>query len=51
MAFNRSKEKSYRRGLRAIAESEAQSNSDEDDGLDIVESSRRGLGISEYIEG
>lgn len=53
MSFNRDKEKNHRRALRAFAESEAASNSedDDDDGLDIVKSSRKGLDLSQYIDG
>ena len=51
MSFNSGKDKNHRRALRAFAESEALSNSDEDDGLDIIGSSRKGLDLSQYIEG
>jgi SNF2 family DNA or RNA helicase len=51
MSFNTGKTKDHRRALRAFAESEALSNSDDEDGLDIVESSRKGLDLSQYIEG
>jgi hypothetical protein len=46
MPFNRGKAKSHRRVLRAFAESEAMSDTDGDEGLDIIESSRKGLDIS-----
>lgn len=51
MSFSASKEKSHRRALRAFAESEALSNSDDEDGLDIVNSSRKDLDFSQYIDG
>ncbi len=41
----------YRRALQSFAESEAVSGEDSDDGFDIVESSRKGLDLSHYIEG
>ncbi|KAF2822553.1 hypothetical protein CC86DRAFT_357488 [Ophiobolus disseminans] len=50
MSFNRSKEKDHRRAMRAFAESEALSNSEDEEGLDIIESSRKGLDLSQYIE-
>jgi hypothetical protein len=50
MSFERSKEKNHRWALRAFAESEAASDSD-DDGLDILEQSRRELNLSQYIDG
>jgi hypothetical protein len=50
MSFERSKEKNHRRALRAFAESEAASDSD-DDGLDILEQSRCELNLSQYIDG
>lgn len=52
MSFKQRKEKDLRRGMRAIAESEALTSSDEDNGLDIISASRRDLdlGISEAIE-
>jgi hypothetical protein len=37
--------------MRAFAESEAQSNSDSDDGLDIIKSSKQTLDLSQYIQG
>lgn len=43
------KQSTGNRVLRAFAES--QSNSDSDDGLDIIKSTRRGLDMSQYIEG
>ena len=45
------KERDLSRAMRAFAESEAQSNSDSDDGLDIVKSSRQTLQLSQYIDG
>jgi hypothetical protein len=51
MSFNYNKDKNHRRALRAFAESEDVSNSDDEDGLDIIGSSRKGLDLSQYIEG
>jgi hypothetical protein len=51
MSFNSGKDKNHRRALGAFAESEAQSNSDDEDGLDIIDSSRKSLDLSQYIEG
>jgi SNF2 family DNA or RNA helicase len=51
MSFNHSKDKNHRRALRAFAESESLSNSDDEDGLDIIGSSRKGLDLSQYIDG
>jgi SNF2 family DNA or RNA helicase len=51
MSFNSSKDKNHRRALRAFAESEDKSNSDDEDGLDIISSSRKGLDLSQYIDG
>jgi hypothetical protein len=51
MSFNNSKDKNHRRALRAFAESEALSNSEDEDGLDIIETSRKGLDLSQYIDG
>jgi hypothetical protein len=51
MSFSRDNSKNHRRALRAFAESEAQSGSDDEDGLDIIESSRKGLDLSQYIDG
>jgi hypothetical protein len=51
MSLNSSKDKNHRRALRAFAESEAESNSDDEDGLDIIESSRKNLNLSQCIEG
>ncbi|KAF1846249.1 uncharacterized protein K460DRAFT_339291 [Cucurbitaria berberidis CBS 394.84] len=50
MSFNR--DKAHRRALRAFAESEAKSDSDSDgeEGLDIIESTRKGLDLSQYID-
>lgn len=45
------KEKGHRRALKAFAESEPVSDSDEDDGFDIIKSSRKELDLSQYIEG
>lgn len=50
MSFNGSTDKTHRRALRAFAESETLSNSDDEDGLDIIDSSRKGLDLSQYIE-
>jgi hypothetical protein len=50
MSFNHSKEKNHRRALKAFAESEALSDSDDEEGLDIIESSRKDLDLSQYIE-
>jgi SNF2 family DNA or RNA helicase len=49
MSLNASKDKAHRRALRAFAESQASSNSDDEDGLDIVETTRKGLDLSQYI--
>lgn len=52
MSFSRSKSsKEYHRALQSLAESEAVSGDESDDGFDIVESSRRGLDLSQCIEG
>lgn len=51
MSFNRTTTKYHRNALRAFAESEARSGSDDEDGLDIIESSRKGLDLSQYIDG
>lgn len=51
MSFDRDNEKKHRRALRAFAESEAKSDSDDGDGLDIIQSSRKGLDLSQYIDG
>ena len=54
MSFGREKSKNNQKGVRAIAESgESFSDSDgaEDDGLDIIEKSRKGLDLSQYIDG
>lgn len=50
MSFPRDKAKEHRRALRAFAESEPVNSSDDDDGLDIIGSSRKGLNLSQYIE-
>ncbi|KAH6492155.1 hypothetical protein HBI55_135090 [Parastagonospora nodorum] len=47
---NAGKDKSHRRALRAFAESEAMSDSGDEDGLDILASSRKGLDLSQYID-
>jgi hypothetical protein len=41
--------KDHERALRAFAES--QMSSDDEDGLDILQSARRSLDLSQYIEG
>lgn len=51
MSFEGSKGSSHRRALRAFAESEAASDTEEDDGFDIIKSSRKNLDLSQYIEG
>lgn len=52
MSLSRTKpDKEYRRALQSFAESEAVSGEESDDGLDIVASSRKGLDLSQYIEG
>lgn len=51
MSFNRARARDHRKALRAVAESEAQSDSDGESGLDIIESSRKDLNISGYIQG
>lgn len=52
MSFLRSKSnKEYHRALQSFAESEVVSGEESDDGLDIVESSRKELDLSQYIEG
>lgn len=48
MSRNRSS-KEYERALRAFAES--QESSDSEDGLDIAQKSRKGVDLSPYIEG
>jgi SNF2 family DNA or RNA helicase len=49
MSYNSGKDKDHRRALRAFAESEALSNSEDEHGLDIVQASRKGLDLSQYI--
>jgi len=49
MPNNQSKVKQYRRALRAFSES--QMSSDSENSLDIVHSTRKGLDISQYIDG
>jgi hypothetical protein len=54
MSFGRDKSKDHQRALRAFAESEdvlSGSEGQDDDGLDIIESSRKGLDLSQYIDG
>jgi hypothetical protein len=51
MSSRHTKQRDHSRAMRAFAESEAQSNSDSDDGLDIVKSSRQTLQLSQYIDG
>jgi hypothetical protein len=51
MSSRHTQERNHSRAMRAFAESEAQSNSDSDDGLDIVKSSRQTLHLSQYIDG
>lgn len=51
MSFSRDKEKEHRRALRAFAESEAISDSEDEDGLDIIQTSRKDLDLSQYIDG
>ncbi len=50
MSFSADKQKAHRRALRAFAESEAKSDSEDDD-LDIIRSRRKELDLSQYIEG
>ncbi|KAF2124486.1 hypothetical protein P153DRAFT_350564 [Dothidotthia symphoricarpi CBS 119687] len=53
MSFNGTKARDHRKSLRVIAENEAQSDGDGDDDecdLDIIESSRKHLDISGYIQ-
>lgn len=47
--MSRNKDKGHERALRAFAES--QMSSDSEDGLDIIESTRKNLDLSQYIEG
>ena len=48
----RDKARDHQRALRAFAESEIQSDTDDgDDGLDIIQSSRKGLNLSQYVDG
>lgn len=54
MSFSRDKSNDRQKGIRAIAESgEEFSDGDgaEDDGLDIIKSSKKGLDLSQYIDG
>ncbi|KAF2677380.1 hypothetical protein K458DRAFT_350411 [Lentithecium fluviatile CBS 122367] len=48
MSRSKDKDKEHERALRAFAES--QMSSDSEDGLDIVQSTRKGLDLSQYIE-
>ncbi|OAL57374.1 hypothetical protein IQ07DRAFT_497160 [Pyrenochaeta sp. DS3sAY3a] len=50
MSFTGNNQRDHRRALRAFAESEMNSNSDTDSGLDIIASSRKTLNLSQYIE-
>ncbi|KAF1837166.1 hypothetical protein BDW02DRAFT_586916 [Decorospora gaudefroyi] len=51
MPLKPAKSKEQHRALRSLAESEAQSSDGPDeDGLDIIESSRKGLDLSQYID-
>lgn len=49
MSSNRDKPKDYQKALRAVAETNGSDT--DDDGLDIVKTSRRNLDISQYIDG
>ncbi|KAJ4364136.1 hypothetical protein N0V83_009591 [Neocucurbitaria cava] len=51
MSFSRNQARGHRRALRAFAESEAKSDSDDEDDLDIIRSTRKGLDLSQYIDG
>lgn len=52
MTSNRDKSKGQQKALRAVAESEEMDGSDtDDDGLDIIKTSRKDLDISQYIDG
>jgi hypothetical protein len=51
MSFNRDRSKDQQKALRAFAESENISDSDTDDGLDIVKTARKNLDLSQYIDG
>lgn len=51
MSSSWDKAKEHRRALRAFAESENVNSSDNEDGLDIIGSSRKALDISQYIDG
>lgn len=51
MASDHNIDKNQRRTVRALAESEAQSDRDVDDGLDIINISRQELDLSQYIDG
>lgn len=52
MSFSRTKsDRDYQRALQSFAESEAVSGEESDDGFDIVESSRKVVDLSQYIEG
>jgi hypothetical protein len=54
MSFGRDKSKDHQRALPAFAESEdllSGGEGQEDDGLDIIESSRKDLDLAPYIDG
>jgi hypothetical protein len=54
MSFRRDKLKDHQRALRAFAESEdvlSGSDGQDDDGFDIIETSRKGLDFSQLIDG
>jgi hypothetical protein len=54
MSFSHEKSKDHRRALRAFAESgedPSESEGPEDDDLDIIKSSRKGLDLLQYIDG
>lgn len=53
MSFNRDKPKNQRNALKAFAASENTSGSstDDDDGLDIVKTSKKKMDLAQYIGG
>jgi len=51
MSFSGDKAREHRRALRAFAESEPIHSSEEEEGLDIIRSSRKDLDLSQYIDG
>lgn len=52
MSFARTKtDREYHKALQSFAESESVEGEESDDGFDIVKSSRKGLDLSQYIEG